>query len=121
MNTLKATLCTTMVLGATLLIAKPALATQFVAADSSPGTQACMAVAANKSYVVRKASRDLNISKAVMSKKLNCNNLSMGDFVTLYNLDKSANYLNIDTSTRTSIKDLAKSYNPEKVIITGPK
>ena len=93
MNTLKATLCTTMVLGATLLIAKPALATQFVAADSSPGTQACMAVAANKSYVVRKASRDLNISKAVMSKKLHCNNLSMGDFVTLYNLDKSANYL----------------------------
>ena len=121
MNTLKATLCTTMVLGATLLIAKPALATQFVAADSSPSTQACMAVAANKSYVVRKASRDLNISKAVMSKKLHCNNLSMGDFVTLYNLDKSANYLNIDTSTRTSIKDLAKSYNPEKVIITGPK
>ncbi|XQF91965.1 DUF3718 domain-containing protein [Pseudoalteromonas espejiana] len=120
MNTLKVTLCTTFALGA-VLMASPASAVQFEAADSSPGTQACMAVAANKTYVLRKTSRSLNISKAVLSKKLECNNLSMGDFVTLYNLDKSANYLNIDTSTRTSIKDLAKTMTSEKVIITGPK
>jgi hypothetical protein len=120
MNTLKASLCTTLVVAATLLVT-PALAVQFEATDSSAGTQACMAVAANKAHVLRKTSRNLNISKAVISKKLKCNNLLMGDFVTLYNLDKSANYLNIDTSTRTSIKDIAKTFNPEKVIITGPK
>ena len=120
MNTLKASLCTTLLVGAALLPAH-ASAVQFEAADSSSGTKACMAVAANKGHVLRKASRNLHISKAVISTKLKCNNLSMGDFVTLYNLDKSANYLNIDISTRTSIKDIANMSNPEKVIISGPK
>ena len=45
----------------------------------------------------------------------------MGDFVARYNLDKSANYLNIESSTRTSIKDLAKVSSTEIIVISSPQ
>ncbi|ATG77826.1 DUF3718 domain-containing protein [Pseudoalteromonas sp. B131b] len=119
MNILKATLYTGLVLSAAL-ITTPTLAAKFVAADTSPGTQACMAVASNKAYKLRATLRDLRTSKAAIN-KLQCNNLPITEFVSLYNLDKSANYLNIKATTRTSIKDLAKVNMPTVTIITSPK
>ncbi|MBW4965553.1 MULTISPECIES: DUF3718 domain-containing protein [unclassified Pseudoalteromonas] len=120
MNTVKKALCTTLVIGSAALAA-PVSAAQFVAADSTPGTQICMAVASNKAYVLRKAQQSLNVKKSIISNKLTCNNLPMGDFVARYNLDKSANYLNIESNTRTSIKDLANVSLPDVVVISSPQ
>ena len=120
MNTFKTALCTTLIIGSAALAA-PVSATQFVAADSTPGTQICMAVASNKAYVLRKTQQSLNVKKSIISNKLTCNNLPMGDFVARYNLDKSANYLNIESSTRTSIKDLAKVSSTEIIVISSPQ
>jgi hypothetical protein len=56
-----------------------------------------------------------------LAKKLLCNDLSMGDFVALYDLNKSARFLNIEASTSTSIRDLAKANKPLVVIMAGSK
>ncbi|WP_417668179.1 DUF3718 domain-containing protein [Pseudoalteromonas tetraodonis] len=97
------------------------MATTFVATDSSPGTQAYMAVASNKRLTLLRTMKDLRIDKHVISKKLLCNDLSVGDFVTLYDLNKSAQFLNIEASTSTSIRDLAKVNKPLVVIMAGSK
>ncbi|WP_058373549.1 DUF3718 domain-containing protein [Pseudoalteromonas translucida] len=120
MNTLKATLYSSVLLSA-VSIASPVMATQFIAADSTPGTQACMAVASNKRLTIHNTMKSLRISKAVISKKLLCNDLSVGDFISLYSLNKSARFLNIDMDTRTSITDLAKAKMPSVVIMAGSK
>ncbi len=120
MNTLKATLYSGVLLSA-VSIASPVMATQFIAADSTPGTQACMAVAANKRLTLYKTMQDLRISKAVINTKLLCNDLSVGDFVALYQLNKSADFLNIEMKTSTSITDLAKADMPSVVIMAGAK
>ncbi|KAF7766646.1 hypothetical protein PUND_a2501 [Pseudoalteromonas undina] len=65
--------------------------------------------------------KNLRIDKHVISKKLLCNDLSVGDFVTLYDLNKSAQFLNIEASTSTSIRDLAKVNKPLVVIMAGSK
>ncbi|WP_409425239.1 MULTISPECIES: DUF3718 domain-containing protein [unclassified Pseudoalteromonas] len=120
MISFKASLYSTVLLGAATLTT-PVMATTFVAADSSPGTQACMAVASNKRLTLHRAMKDLRISKHVIGKKLLCNDLSMDDFVALYDLNKSARFLNIEASTSTSIKDLARANKPLVVIMAGSK
>jgi hypothetical protein len=119
MSILKATLFTGMLLG-TALISVPASAVQFIAADSTPGTQACMAVVSNKPLTLRKAIQRLRVKKTVVKNKLQCNDLSMGEFVALYNFDRSAKYLNLQT-THTSIKDIAKVDTPTVIVISASK
>lgn len=45
----------------------------------------------------------------------------MNDFVALYDLDKSARFFNIEATTSTSIRDLAKVNKPMVVIMAGSK
>ncbi|TMS91530.1 hypothetical protein CWB58_19065 [Pseudoalteromonas sp. S201] len=120
MISFKATLYSTVLLGAATLTA-PVMATTFVAADSSPGTQVCMAVASNKQLTLLKTIKELHTNKHVIGKKLRCNDLSMNDFVALYDLDKSARFFNIEATTSTSIRDLAKVNKLMVVIMAGSK
>lgn len=120
MISLKATIYSTVLISAVSLAA-PAMATSFVAADSTPGTQICMAVASNKRMSLHRTIKNLHISKHVVNKKLLCNDLSVGDFVALYDLDKSARFFNIEANTSTSIRDLAKVNKPVVVIMAGAK
>lgn len=120
MISFKATLYSTVLLGAATLTA-PLMATTFVTTDSSPGTQVCMAVASNKQLTLHKTIKELHTNKHVIGKKLRCNNLSVNDFVALYNLDKSARFFNIEATTSTSIRDLAKVNKLMVVIMAGSK
>lgn len=82
-------------------------ANEFVANDNSAATQLCMAVASNHKLTLRKEIREHNISKAVLNNRLACNEMPITAFASRYNLTKSAQFLNINTSTSTHIKDLS--------------
>jgi hypothetical protein len=115
-----ASLFSTILLSTTLLTTQ-ASATQFVATDASSATQICVAVATNKTHVLRKTQRALGINKDLIVQKLACNNLAMTDFVSLYHLKKVADYLDINTSTHIAIKDLAKIQKTSNFKPTAPK
>lgn len=120
MNTLTTALGTALILGSSLAVTD-ANAAQFVAADNSPGTQACMAIASNKPLNVSSTMRDLRLSKRVMTEKLLCNDMTTDKFANTYGFHNSAKYLNLDTATKTSIQDIAKASDDTVIVIAGSK
>ncbi|MBQ4852603.1 DUF3718 domain-containing protein [Pseudoalteromonas sp. MMG012] len=108
---------------AILLASSSSLAHEFIAADNTPATQLCMAVASNHKLTLRKEVREHNISRPVLTNRLACNNMSIDTFATLYNLENSANFLNIDMTTSTHIRDLSASINNTQttLVISGSK
>lgn len=120
MNTLTTALGTAIILGFSLA-ATDASAAQFVAADNSVGTQACMAIASNKPLNVIGTMRDLRLSKRVMTEKLFCNDMPTNKFVSTYGLHNSAKYLNFDIATKTSIQDIANVSDDTVIVIAGSK
>lgn len=120
MNTLTTALGTALILGSSL-VATETNAAQFVAADGNVGTQACMAIASNKPLNVINTMRDLRLSKRVMTEKLQCNEMSTEKFASTYGFNKSASYLNFETTTKTSIQDIAKVSDDTVIVIAGSK
>lgn len=120
MNTLSTIIGTALVLGSSVLSANTHAA-DFVAADNTFGTQACMAIASNKPIEVAQTLRSLRMSKRVVEDKLECNNMSTAKFASLYGFDRSATYLNLDTTTQTSIHDLAKVTQDTVLVVSGSK
>ncbi|WP_404339977.1 DUF3718 domain-containing protein [Pseudoalteromonas mariniglutinosa] len=116
MNTLT-TMLTTGILATTIHTAD-AKATQFVAADTQPGTQACIAITSNRPLDVAQTMRTLRLSKRVMINKLQCNDMSSAQFARTYGFNKVANYLSIDATTSTSIHDIAQT-NPDHVLVVA--
>ncbi len=121
MNTLTTTLCTTLLLSSAALTTTNTEAAQFVAADNSPGTQICMAVSSNKRLQLYATMKDLRISKTTVTNKLRCNNLSIAKFAGTYGFNKTAKYLNLETTTGTSIQDLAKLDQQTIMVVAGSK
>ncbi len=120
MNTLTTALGTALIL-ASALTATDASAAQFVAADNSVGTQACMAIASNKPLNVIGTMRDLRLNKRVMTEKLLCNDMPTIKFASTYGFHNSAKYLNFETATKTSIQDIANVADDTVIIIAGSK
>lgn len=121
MNTLATTLCTTLILGAASLTATTTQAAQFVAADNSPGTQVCMAVISNKPIKLSTTMRDVRMSKRIAVTKLHCNEMPLNQFAGTYGFNKTAKYLDLDTSAKTSIHDLAKLSDDTVFVVSGSK
>jgi len=106
---------------ATLLASANATAdTQFVALDNSPGTELCMAFASNKPLDMKKAIKQNRVKKYQIDDKLTCNDMSLAEFASVYGLNRTSNYMNLEISTSTSIKDLAMA-KKELVYISGSK
>jgi hypothetical protein len=112
MNTL--TLITSTVM---LLTSTGALANKFVAADNTAQTQLCLAIASNHQLTIYKTIRQFNTRKTLLSKKLECNDMSVAEFASKYNLLNSANFLNLNT-TSTHIKDLSAATEDTTALIT---
>lgn len=121
MNTLTTTLCTTLLLGTAALTSTNTEAAQFVAADNSPGTQICMAVASNKPIKLSMTMRELRVNKKVATDKLSCNNMSMENFAGTYGFNRTAKLLNLKAETNTSIQDLAKLDQQTIMVVAGSK
>ncbi|WP_249314942.1 DUF3718 domain-containing protein [Pseudoalteromonas sp. S1727] len=121
MNTLTTTFCTTLLLGTAALTATNAEAAQFVAADNTPGTQICMAVASNKPIKLYLAMKEFRMNKSKTASKLQCNNMSMAEFTGTYGFDRTASRLGIDATTGTSIQDLAKLEQQTIMVVAGSK
>ncbi|MEZ7278546.1 DUF3718 domain-containing protein [Pseudoalteromonas sp. CO302Y] len=119
MNTLTTTLGTALIIGSSV-ITFDTNAAQFVAADDSPGTQTCMAIASNNRLDLVHKMRDLGINRRVISDKLLCNNMSTAKFASIYGFNKTAKYLKLE-STQTSIHDLAKTADDTVIVIAGSK
>lgn len=112
MNTL------TIVTGAIILLSSTnSLANEFVAADDTAATQLCIAVASNHKLTIHKTIRQFNTRKTVLSNRLACNDMSLDEFASRYNLDNSANFLNINT-TSTHIRDLSAAVENTSAPIT---
>ncbi|WP_372771318.1 DUF3718 domain-containing protein [Pseudoalteromonas sp.] len=106
---------------ATLLASANASAdTQFVALDNSPGTELCIAFASNKPLELKKALNNNRVKKFQIDDKLTCNDMTLAQFATVYGLNRTSNFMNLDVSTSTSIKDLAMA-KKELVYISGSK
>jgi len=101
-----------------LLTAATSSANEFVAADTSVATQLCMAVASNHKLTLRKEIREHNISRPILANRLACNDMPISTFASRYNLENSANFLNINTATSTHIKDLSVSISNSAAPIT---
>ncbi|MFT6788150.1 MAG: hypothetical protein ACJAVX_001501 [Pseudoalteromonas rhizosphaerae] len=121
MNTLSTTICTTLLLSSAALTATNTEAAQFVAADNSPSTQICMAVSSNRPSQLYATMRDLRISKTTTTDKLRCNDMSIAKFAGTYGFNKTAKYLNLETTTGTSIQDLAKLDQQTIMVVAGSK
>lgn len=92
---------------------------KFEAADSSPGTELCMAVASNKPLTIQRTLKENNIPKQRMVNVLKCNDMSVGKFVSEFGLSRSAGMLNITPTPRTSITDLAHVNNAKVILVSG--
>lgn len=121
MKTLATTLSTTLLIGAAALTTTTTQAAEFIAADNSPGTQVCMAVISNKPITLSTTMRDVRMSKRIAVNKLRCNDMALDQFAGMYGFNKSAKYLNLDTSTKTSIHDLAKVNSDTTLVVSGSK
>ncbi|WP_254911159.1 DUF3718 domain-containing protein [Pseudoalteromonas sp. A601] len=121
MKTLATTLCTTLLIGTATLTATTTQAAEFVAADNSPGTVVCMAVTSNKPITLSATLRDVRMSKKVAINKLHCNDMELGKFAGMHGFNKSAKYLNLDTTGKTSIHDLAKTNDSTILVVAGSK
>ncbi|QMW13182.1 MULTISPECIES: DUF3718 domain-containing protein [Pseudoalteromonas] len=120
MNTLTLAFGTALIVGSSMT-ATDANAAQFVAADNSAGTQACMAIVSNKPINLAQTMRDLRLNKRVISDKLQCNDMSTAQFASTYGFNKSASYLNLEQQTKTSIQDIAKVSDNTVYVISGSK
>lgn len=121
MNTLTTTLTTTLLIGAATLVSTTTQAAEFIAADNTPGTQVCMAVVANRPITLSTTMSDLRMSKKTAVNKLRCNDMQLAQFAGKYGFNKSAKFLNLDSSTKTSIQDLAKVNDDTILVVSGSK
>ena len=121
MNTLTTTLCTTLLLGTAAMTTTTTQAAQFVAADNNPGTQVCMAVVSNRPMKVYSTMKDLRLNKNTIADKLQCNDMSMSEFAGTYGFNRTAKYLGLETTTGTSIQDLAKLDQQTIMVVAGSK
>ncbi|MDP2634750.1 MULTISPECIES: DUF3718 domain-containing protein [unclassified Pseudoalteromonas] len=121
MNTLTTTLTTILLIGAATLASTTTQAAEFIAADNTPGTQVCMAVVANRPITLSTTMRDLRMNKNTAVNKLRCNDMQLAQFAGKYGFNKSAKFLNLDSSTKTSIQDLAKVNDDTILVVSGSK
>jgi hypothetical protein len=121
MNTVTTTLTTTLLIGAASLASSNTHAAEFIAADNTPGTQVCMAVIANKPITLSTTMRDLRMSKNTAVNKLRCNDMELAQFAGKYGFNKTAKFLNLESSTKTSIQDLAKREDNTILVVSGSK
>ena len=114
-------------LGATLLLATSTFvvtnvnATEFTAADNSIGTQLCMAVAKDHKLSLKRTMDKVRINKHSLVNNLTCNDLSVAKFAATYDLNNSAKYLNLDTNTITTIRDLAAKRDKKVLVVAGSR
>ncbi|TMP30265.1 hypothetical protein CWB99_02585 [Pseudoalteromonas rubra] len=94
---------------------------EFVGTDNSVATQLCIAVGANHRLTLRKELEEHHISRQIVTDKLTCNDLSVSQFTKKFGLHKSAQLLNIDTNTDTSIRDIAMSEQQKTIAVYGSK
>lgn len=109
-------------LGVTLAAASSTVSAHqvtFEAADNSPGTELCMAVASNKPLTIQRTLKENHMPKQRMMNVLKCNDMSVGKFVAEYGLTRSANMLNLTPTPRTSITDLAQASSPKVIVVSG--
>lgn len=113
-------LATTLVSATLLASANASADTQFVSLDNSTGTELCMAFASNKPLEMQKAIKNNRVKKHQIDDKLTCNDMSLAEFASVYGLNRTSNFMNLEVSTSTSIKDLAMA-KKELVYISGSK
>ena len=94
--------------------------TRFVAADNSPGTELCIAFASNKPLEMKKAIKENRVRKFQIDDKLTCNDMSLTKFASVYGLNRTGNYMNLDVKTSTSIQDLAMA-KKQIIYVSGSK
>ncbi|AZZ98370.1 DUF3718 domain-containing protein [Pseudoalteromonas sp. R3] len=94
---------------------------EFVGTDNSIATQLCIAVGANHRLTLLNELNAHHISRKVVTDKLTCNDLSVAQFAKKFNLHKSAQLLNIDSTTDTSIRDIAMSEQHKTIAVYGSK
>lgn len=93
----------------------------FVAADNHPGTQLCMAMTTNKAMKMNNALKLHRLNKRHVVNTLECNNMSLDKFASVYNLDKTGRFLNVSPNTRTSIRDIAKSDKKRVIYVSASR
>ncbi|MFC3031410.1 DUF3718 domain-containing protein [Pseudoalteromonas fenneropenaei] len=115
------TLATLLTAGSLLcLTATNVAAQEFIAADDSVATRVCMAVASNRPLNLRLEMKEVGMRTVTVQKKLHCNEMPVAEFASVYNLNRTANFLHLDIGTETSIKDLA-AHNLQPIMISGSK
>lgn len=111
----------TALIGATLIASVNVSAqTKFVAADSSKGTELCLAFASNKPLKLQKALTQNRLRKFQIDEELTCNDMSLAKFAGTYKLHKTSKFMNLDVNTSTSIQDLAMTQQ-RVIYVSGNK
>ncbi|MEO2266060.1 DUF3718 domain-containing protein [Pseudoalteromonas pernae] len=92
---------------------------EFVAADGTLGTQLCMAVSSNSRHQLTKIMSETGANSKIFKNKLQCNNLSVREFASLYGFERSLQTLRITPLTQTSIHDLAFVHGTKLTTVSG--
>ncbi|MFY8273377.1 DUF3718 domain-containing protein [Pseudoalteromonas sp. SSDWG2] len=94
---------------------------RFVAADNSVGTQLCMAITKDSPLKLKKAMDYHRARTHLVVNDLQCNDLTVRQFASLYGFERSMKRLNITPLTETSIRDLAKVHGDKLNVVVGSK
>ncbi|RXE84994.1 DUF3718 domain-containing protein [Pseudoalteromonas sp. A757] len=109
-----------LVCATSLLITGSVSAADFVAADNSRATQVCMSVVKNNKIHLHNTIKENHLRTRVVEEKLHCNDMPIGKFATTYGFNKAADFLGVDRSVETSIKDIAK-IDQKTIFVSGSK
>ncbi|MBR8844655.1 MULTISPECIES: DUF3718 domain-containing protein [Pseudoalteromonas] len=109
-----------LVCATSLLVVGTASAADFVAADDSRATKVCMSVVKDNRIHLFHTIKDNHLKKRVVEEKLHCNDMPIGKFAATYGFNKAADFLGVDSSTRTSIKDIAQ-VDQKTIFVSGSK
>ncbi|WP_462158482.1 DUF3718 domain-containing protein [Pseudoalteromonas sp. GB56] len=91
----------------------------FIAADDSIGTQICMAITKDSPLKLRNEMKNHHVRKTVVVNKLQCNDLTVRQFASLYGFDRTLKGLGMTPLTETSIHDLAKVHGDTLTVVSG--
>lgn len=92
---------------------------EFIAADNTVGTQLCMAITEDAPLKLRNTMNDHRVRSYVVINKLQCNDLTVRQFASLYGFERSLKKLGMTPLTETSIHDLAKIHGDELNVVYG--
>ena len=121
MNTITKVICFTATTIACLAsFTSEAHAKKFVAADSSPSSQLCMAVASNKPINLIKRINDYSMTRKSVSKVVKCNSMPIASFAKVYELDRTGRLLKYENAPSISIKDIAM-LDKDNIVIAGSR